>query len=296
MELRHLEYFVAVAEEGSFTRAAQRLHVVQSGVSASIKALERDLGARLLDRDSKRVQLTDAGTALLPRAREAIDAVQAARDAVGEVEGGLSGTLRIGTLTSVPIIDLPALLGRYHREHPGVTIKLTAAPSGSAGLAAAITDGTLDLAFVSLADGVPGARLRQLASIRLDLVVPAAHPLATRRRVRLADLADQPFIDFPVGYGNRTVTDRAFATAGLSRQVAIEITDIATGAAYIRHGVGLALLPRFIVSGQEDLRSILVTGADLQWPLSVAVPGHRRLSAATRTLLELITQAAITHG
>ena len=101
MELRALDYFVVVAEERNFTRAAARLHVVQSGVSATIKALERELGAELLARTSRRVELTDAGTALLPKARAALEAAQAARDAVDEARGGVRGTLRIGTMTSV---------------------------------------------------------------------------------------------------------------------------------------------------------------------------------------------------
>src|SRR3954469_507874 len=124
MELRHFEYFVAVAEERSFTRAAARLHVVQSGVSAVIKALERELGAELLERTSKRVALTDAGEALLPRARAALDAARAARGAVDEVRGGVRGTVRIGTLTSVGMIDVPALLGRFHRAYPEVRLQL----------------------------------------------------------------------------------------------------------------------------------------------------------------------------
>src|SRR3954466_3144747 len=134
MELRHFEYFVAVAEERSFTKAAVRLHVVQSGVSAVIKSLERELGAPLLERTSKRVALTDAGEALLPRARAALDAAQAARDAVDEVRGGLRGTLRIGTRNGVAEIDVAALLGTFHRTHPGVALQLTVSPRGSVGL------------------------------------------------------------------------------------------------------------------------------------------------------------------
>ena len=95
VELRHLEYFVAVAEERNFTRAAARLNIVQSAVSAAIKSLERELGAPLLERTSKRVALTDAGLALLPKARATLDAARDAREAVDEVRGGLRGTLRI---------------------------------------------------------------------------------------------------------------------------------------------------------------------------------------------------------
>ncbi|WP_329138811.1 LysR substrate-binding domain-containing protein [Streptomyces sp. NBC_01476] len=293
MELRQLEYFVAVAEELNFTRAAERLHVVQSGVSATLKALERELGVPLLDRSSRRVALTDAGAALLPKARAALDAVEDARDAVGEVAGGLRGTLRIGTLTSIAVIDLPALLGRYHRLHPRVALRLTAAPSGSGGLAAALAEGALDLAFVSLPGQPPaGVRLRELASAPMDLVVPAGHRLAERTSVALTELAGEWFVDFPAGYGNRTVTDRAFAAAGLDRQVAIEITDIATAAAFVRQGLGIALLPRFIVPRRDDVRQLTVTGADLRWPLSLAVSRNRRLGAAAQALVAMATGAA----
>ncbi len=136
MELRHLEVFVAVAEELSFTRASNRLHLVQSGVSSAIKALERDLGAKLFDRDRHRVVLTDAGQVLLPEARATLAAAQAARDAVSEAQGGLRGTVTVGTMLSTGPLDLPGLLGRFHRAHPGWPCGCAfppAAPPGSPG-------------------------------------------------------------------------------------------------------------------------------------------------------------------
>lgn len=248
MELRQLECFVAVAEEKNFTRAAARLHIVQSAVSATIKALERELGAPLLDRNSKRVLLTDAGAALLPRARATLDAAREAADAVAEVRGGLRGTLRLGTLTSVRLIDLPGLLGEFHRRHPGVLLQTSASQSGSQGLVDALLDRRLDLAFVSLpGPPPPGLTLIDLASSVLDLVVPAGHPLADRDSVPLAELAGLDFVDSPAGYGNRAVVDRAFAAASLGRRVAVEITDIGTGVDFVRNGLGVALLPRYVL-------------------------------------------------
>lgn len=291
MELRHLEYFVAVAEEENFTRAAARLHIVQSAVSAAIKTLERELGVALLDRNSKRVLMTDAGGALLPRARVALDAARDARDAVDEVRGGLRGVLRIGTMTSIRLIDMPALLGEYHRRYPGVQLRTSAAPSGSQGLVEALIDRRLDLAFVSQ----PGVRtasiaVRDLASSVLDLVVPLDHPFADRATVGLAELADLDFIDSPLGYGNRTVADRAFEAAGLRRFVSIEISDVATGVAYVQHGLGVALLPRFVLGEAADVQVKTVTGGDLNWPLSVATSSDRSPSAAVSALLELIDE------
>ena len=291
MELRHLEYFVAVAEERNFTRAAARLNIVQSAVSAAVKALERELGAALLDRNSKRVLLTEAGTALLPRARIALDAARDAQDAVDEVRGGLRGTLRIGTMTSIRLINMPALLGEYHRRHPGVQLRTSAAPSGSKGLIEALAERRLDLAFVSQPGPRPsGIAIRDLASSVLDLVVAADDPLARQSTVSLPQLADRDFIDSPVGYGNRAVADRAFEAANLRRNVSIEISDIATGVDYVRHGLGVAMLPRFVLAGVDDVHVKAVTGADLNWPLSVATPSDRPLSAAASALIGIVEE------
>ena len=292
MELRHFEYFVAVAEERNFTRAAARLHVVQSGVSAVIKALERELGTALLERTSKRVVLTDAGEALLPRARAALDAVRAARDAVDEVRGGLRGTLRIGTLTSVGMIDVPALLGRFHRSHPDVQLRLAVSSQGSVGLLEGLVDGSIDLAIASVPGRPPaGVHVRQTHHEQLHLVLPEGHRLALAGEVRIEDLAGEAFVDFPEGYGNRFVVDRAFAAAGLQRHVAIQVMDIASGAGFVREGLGVSFLPRFAVPDERGLVVRPLAGSDLDWPLGVAVSALRAPSAATRALIEMIEKA-----
>jgi DNA-binding transcriptional LysR family regulator len=289
VELRHLEYFVAVAEERSFTVAAARLHVVQSAVSAGVKALERELAERLLDRTPRRVDLTDAGAALLPKAQATLDAARDARDVVAEVRGGLRGTVRVGTMTSVGLLDVPGLLGEFHRRHPGVLLRLTAAPSGSRGLVDALIERRLDLAFVSWpGQPPPQLQLTELARAPMVLVLPVGHPLAGRAEVPITDLADLDFIDSPIGYGNRGVADRAFESAGIRRRVSIEITDIATATTYVRNGLGIALLPRFAIGSEPGVVALPVAGAGLEWPLSLAAPKDRALSSATRALLELI--------
>jgi DNA-binding transcriptional LysR family regulator len=288
VELRQFEHFVAVAEEASFTRAAARLHVVQSAVSATIKSLERELGMSLLERNSRRVLLTDAGAALLPRAHATLDAAREAADAVAEVRGGLRGTLRLGTMTSVGLIDLPALIGEFHQRHPCVLLQLSVAPSGSQGLVDALLERRLDLAFVSVPRPRPaGITLTDLTTSVLDLVVPADHPLAKRRTVPITELAGLDFVDSPVGYGSRSVADRAFAAASVARRVAIEITDIAAGVAFVRSGLGLALLPRFALGQAEGIATLTVDGADLDWSFSLAVPSERTPSAAARAMIAM---------
>jgi DNA-binding transcriptional LysR family regulator len=289
MELHHLEYFLAVAEERNFTRAADRVHVVQSAVSAAVKSLEHELDSRLLERTPKRVVVTDAGRALLPKARATLDAARDARDAVDQVRGGLSGTLRIGTMTSVNVVNIPVLLGNYHQSHPGVDLQLTVAAEGSRRLAEGVADGDYDLALVALPGAPPaGVTIHELTSMRLHLVVSADHPIARRDRTSITRLGSETFIDFPSGWGNRTVTDRAFDSAGITRRVALEIANIAEGAEYVRQGLGIVFLPEFVLPDRNGLAVVPVAGADLRLPVSLATPSGRTLSAAARALIEMI--------
>ena len=151
VELHQLAYFVAVAEERSFTRGAARVHVVQSAVSASISRLERELDSLLFDRSGRQIALTDAGAALLPEARATLAASQAARDAVDQVRGGLRGTVTVGGMLSTGPVDLSAVLGRFHAQHPEVAVRLRQASGGSSENVKALRDGTVDLALVGLA-------------------------------------------------------------------------------------------------------------------------------------------------
>jgi DNA-binding transcriptional LysR family regulator len=286
VELRHLEYFVAVAEELSFTRASRRLHVVQSGVSSAIQGLERELGAALFDRDRHRVTLTEAGRALLPEARATLAAAQAAADAVAEATAGLRGTLSIGTMISTGPVDVPALLGRFHEQHPGVLVRLRVVPGGSAELAREVISGGLDLALLSLPGEPPaGLAVRPLAHEPLVLICAAKHPLAREEAVPLEALADEAFIDFPPGWGTRAVVDRAFAAAGIDRQVSFEVADYATAAGLVGNGLGVAFVPRSAAAGLDGVARVRVDSAALNWRILVATSGTRRPSAAARALL-----------
>jgi DNA-binding transcriptional LysR family regulator len=292
VELRHLEYFVAVAEELSFTRASRRLHVVQSGVSSAIQGLERELGATLFDRNRHRVTLTEAGLALLPEARATLAAAQAAADAVAEAAAGLRGTLSIGTMISTGSIDVPALLGRFHEQHPAVLVRLRVMPGGSADLAREVASGGLDLALLSLpGDAPPGLTVRPLAQEPLMLICAAKHPLANAEAVRLDALANETFVDFPVGWGTRAVVDRAFATAGIDRQVSFEVADYTTAAGLVATGLGVAFIPASTALGLAGLARVPVEGAAMNWRILVATSATRRPSAAARAFLaELLAQ------
>ena len=291
MELRQLEHFIAVTEESSFTRAAQRLHVVQSTLSVSIQALEREVGAQLLERTTHRVRLTDAGRALLTEARNALAAVDAARDAVAAVRGGTRGTIRIGIMNSLRLIDLAAVLTRFHEERPGVQIVPHTATGGSAELIAWVLDGTLDLAFTALPGPYPsGLAVRPLASESLLLACPDDHPLAARARVGLAELHAERFIDFPVGWGTRASVDRAFEQAGVRREIAVEVSDVPTAVELVRAGFGCALLSQSLTAGA---RPVVLRPLDPSpsFEVSLVTPTGRRMSAAATALLDLLTAA-----
>jgi DNA-binding transcriptional LysR family regulator len=292
MELRHLEYFVAVADERSFTRAAEQLHVVQSGVSAGVKALEREMGTPLLERTSRRVSLTSAGTALLPKARSALDAARDARDAVDAVRGGLGGVLRIGALSSlISLVDIPALLGRFHERHPAVRIELITNAHGSAGLLEQLLAAELDIALVSLPDGAPPHIVEHVVISRpLQLVVPTGHPLQDSKAVRLDQLADQPFIDCPEGWGIRSVVDHAFRAAGVARTVSHQVTDIGLAADLVRHQLGVAILPEFAAHTGAGLRTIEICDVALRWPLAVVTSDTRAVRAPAATLIQQLSE------
>jgi len=286
MEFRQLEYFVAVAEELSFTRGSRRAHVVQSAISAAIGKLERELGEELFDRSGQQIALTAAGQALLPQARSILDAVQGARDAVDQARGGLRGTVAIGTMLSTGPVDLSRILGRFHATHPGVRVRLHQTFTGSAGNVQAVLDGTVDLALVSVLGRPPaGVTLRALATERLCLVCSPDDPLARSTGLALADLSDATFIDFPVGWGTRAIVDHAFAAAGHTRAVPFEVADYSAGAGLVRQGLGVSFVPATAAEAMTDLHHLEIGGLELLWTISLATATTRRLSAAARALL-----------
>ena len=290
MELRHLAHFLAVAEERSFTRAAERVHLVQSALSVSIRSLERELGVALFDRTTHRVELTPAGQVLVPEARRTLAAAEAACDAVASVEGGLRGTVRIGIMHSLSLIDLAALLTEYHRQRPGVTLVPSAAPGGSAELAHEVAEGRLDLAFAALPDGYPpGLDVRPLASEAMQLACPPDHPFPGRRPIALAELDGRRFIDFPNGWGTRLSVDRLFLQAGLHREIVVEVADIPNVIDLVRAGFGFAFLAPSTVPGRRlTLRAVEPAP---NFTVSLVTSSTRPLPAAARALVELVVAA-----
>lgn len=293
MELRHLEYFVAVAEEEHFTRAAERLRLAQSGLSASIRSLERELGAPLFVRSTRRVALTEAGRALLAEARRTLASVAAARNAVAAVQGLLRGTVSIGTEQCLAVIDLPTALSRFRAVHPGVEVRLR--QGGSSGLLEEVRTGGLDLAFVALSGGraPAGVGLTPLTTEPMMLVCHPGHPLAAHEAVDWSALADEIFVDFHPDWGARQVTDRAFGAAGLERHVAVEVNDVHSLLDFVAADLGVALVPRPIAyKKNKKVVAVPLRATAPEWVVSVAVPSNGPANPATDALLAIAHESA----
>ena len=244
METRQLEYFVAVAEELSFTRAAARVFAVQSSVSAGVRALEAELGARLFERTRRTVALTSQGEALLPRARAVLDAVDEARAAVAPGPHLVRGTVRLGVFTNLGYLGLPRVLAAFRERHPGVELRLTPSPAGSTGLGEDVRRGVVDVAFTGLdPQDHPGLRYTRLTSAAFVAVLPTGHALAGAASVAPVDLADERVVTTPRGFGNRVVAERAFAHAGVAPRADTEVADVGDLPAFVAAGFGVAVVP-----------------------------------------------------
>lgn len=259
MELQQLRYVLAVAETRNFTRAAERCFVVQSALSHQVKTLEQELGVTLFARTSRRVELTDAGAAFLPAARASLEAAARAAADAAATTGQIRGTLRVGAVPTVTAIDIPAALGTFHHAHPAVHITMRTA--GSDELVEALSVGDLDAAVLGLRDTTTPTRVRtvELARERLVAVLGADHSLARRRRLRLADLADETFADFPASTPGRDQSDLAFRAIGVSRRVVFEVTSTDLTVDLVEHGLAVALLPPASVPARPGLVTVPVT-------------------------------------
>jgi DNA-binding transcriptional LysR family regulator len=285
MELRQLEYLVAVAEEASFTRAAERLHVAQPGVSAQIRRLEAELGQTLLDRVGG-VRPTAVGAAVLPHARAALAAVAGVRDAVDEVAGLVRGHASMGVVTSYSAPDVPALLASFRHRHPGVDISLT--EGGSDALVEGLRDGSLDLALVSLPAVEPaGLQTRVVSDEAFVAAVAHTDPLAGRRSIGLRALRDVPLVCLPHGTGLRSRLEAACLGLGFRPRVAFEAGDPGVLAQLAARGLGVAILPQSLAEARAgELHAIAITRPALRGTLVLAWRAGGPASPAGRALVE----------
>jgi DNA-binding transcriptional LysR family regulator len=283
MDLRQLEYFVAVAEERNFTRAAERVRISQSGVSAQIRQLERELGAELFDRSTRTATLTVAGKAALDHARAALASANAVGQAVGEVTGLIRGRLTVGMVIGCTVTPLFDALASFHRAHPGVEVSLL--EDNSDRLVGAVRDGTTDVALVGTATATPeGLEAVTITSERLVAAVPPDHPLTTLRRVTLRDLCDHPLVCMPPGTGLRAVFDRACAAQDLHPVIGLRASAADAIADLAARGLGVAVLSESMADHHRDRLTALPI-ADVTAPALLCLVWRSGAGPALRALL-----------
>ncbi|MFF9315107.1 LysR family transcriptional regulator [Streptomyces sp. NPDC004684] len=283
MELRQLEYFVAVAEERNFTRAAERVHISQSGVSAQIRQLERELGAELFDRSARAVTLTVAGKAALEHARAALAAAGAVGQAVDEVTDLIRGRLTVGMVIGCTVTPLFDALAAFHQAHPGVEITLL--EDSSDRLVEGVRTGAVDLALIGASATTPdGLDALTIISERLVAAVPAGHPLARRRRVVLRDLVAHPIVCMPPGTGLRAVFDQACAAQNLQPAIALQASAADAVADLAARGLGVAVLSESMAAGHGDRLTARIL-ADVETPALLALIWRSAYHPAVRELL-----------
>ncbi|MDA5280137.1 LysR family transcriptional regulator [Streptomyces sp. Isolate_45] len=289
MEIHQLRYLAAVVDEGTFTAAAARLHVSQSGISTQVGKLERELGQRLLERSGRRVRLTAAGEAVLPLAREALATLDSIEHTAAEFAQAVRGRVRLGMITgcSIPgFLDAVAELGS---AHPGIVLSLHEGDSRA--LRSRVLARSLDLALVAFAGRAePELDVDVIVDEPIAVVVPEGHPLA-RIPVRLADVQEEKVLCLPHGTGIREAYERSCLRVGIEPRVDIEASSPQTLLGLARRGAGVAVLSPSSGTA-EGMRPVAITDAETRACLGLAIRPDLRSPAALLTLAGL--RAALT--
>lgn len=289
MELRHARYVLALAEERHFGRAAARVHVAQPALSQQVKQLERELGIELFRRTTRRVELTEAGRRFVEHARGIVAGVQRAQDDMALLATGRAGRVSVGFIGTATYDVLPRVAREVRRALPDLDLQLRGEVL-SPRLVAGLADGTFDLGLLRpdpLADGL--LTVRSLRSERLVAVLPAVHPLAGRRRIRLAELADEAFVVHPSGHRS-SLHERvlsACADAGFEPASLVEVAETATMVVFVAAGLGVALVPEPVRSlGLEGVSYVALTDPPT---IDLALAGRREeTSPAVGNVAEVI--------
>jgi DNA-binding transcriptional LysR family regulator len=278
VELRNIRHFLALAEERHMTRAAARELIVQSGLSSSIAALERDVGAPLYIRNSRPIELTAEGEALIPYARKVLAAAEEADRVVREVHGAVSGQLTLGVFPAgADACPLAAWLGEFTETHSRVRVRVVRLP----GTEFSLGPGALDVVIAASAGVAPGPYdVTPLSEDRVVLVAGPKHPLAGSV-ARLGSLAGLAFVETPDGWPVRQLTDDLFAGAGLTRETIFESEEWPMLLDLVRTRQALAFVPED-VAASSGLPAVAIEDVRLTRRVELVVPRGQALSPAAR--------------
>lgn len=274
MDLRHLRYFLAVAEHRNFTQAAAALHMTQPPLSRAISELEAEVGAKLLERTTRRVRLTAAGEVFRTHARSVLEALDTAKHDAARADSGHIGHLAVGFTGSVTYELLPRIVRHFRDVSPGVTLDLQG-ELFTPEQARRIADGRLDVGILRPPTTSPDLEVRSLRSEPLVALLPEDHPLAHHSQVELSELADEDFVSYPSRW--QSVLDRTIREAcwdaGFQPRIVQEVHETFTLVCLVAAGLGVALVP-------ESVRHLHVTGVAYR-PLTDATK-HADLAIAWR--------------
>lgn len=292
MELRQLQYFVAVAEEQHFTRASERVLVAQPAISQQIRRLEAELGETLFDRDRRHVRLTAAGHALLPHARATLAAAGRAQAAVRSLSGLVAGELTVGAFEGAPEGLLAGVLGQFRRAHPAVWVRVR--EDYATDLLAAVRNGELDAAITALPDNrkpPPGLCITDLITEPVVLATSLDHPLAGRDEIPLAELREELMVALVSESTQRAHVERACRKAGFAPRVTAECRHLGLLWELVEQGIGVAAIPRSAPHSDRRVALIPIVRPRLQIRIVIA-SGPDIPSPATRAFLDIATQQA----
>lgn len=289
MEIRQLRAFVAIAELGTFTAAALRVHVTQAAISMQIRQLENELNARLFVRAPRRVMLTEAGEQLLHRARQILRDHDAALDEIAELAGAERGRLRIGSASAMVTTDiLPRLLQEVRKQHAGAEVSVVSGTSEA--LVQQILAGEVDLAFVSLPVEARGINTERLSEDQLVAIASPRHKLARQRTISPYTLAGEKLILGERGGNTRRLIDQFFAQAGVTLQVSMELSRQAAIRRMVEEDMGVGIVPlQSVVEEVERGRLVRwwIEGAQINWELGIARLSGGYESPITQTFIKL---------
>jgi len=292
MEMRQLRYLVALADERHFTRAAAHLHIAQPALSQQIRRLEDEVGVALVDRTTRHVSLTAAGSLLVARARRALSEVDAATAELSELAGVRTGRVVIGAMRSTGPFDLSALLAAFHARHPGIELVVREEPSEL--MLQRLHGDELDVAFLSVnrLDAGPDISLHPLLDEPLVALLAPSHRLAGRRRLDMYELREERFVVFGEGGSLRRIVVQGAREAGFEPALAFESTERERIRAMAARGLGVALLPASEADHEgPPIAVVPVRHPVLTRDVTLAWRAQRRHSPAARAFLDLAVTA-----
>jgi len=272
VEIRQLRAFVAIAESGTFTAGALRVHVTQAAISMQIRQLETEIGAKVFVRAPRHVILTEAGEQLLRRARHILREHDAALDEIAELAGAERGRLRIGSASAMVLTEqLPSILKELRKQHPAADIAVTSGTSEV--LVDQILAGEVDIAFVSLPVDVRGIKTERLSEDQLVAIASPRHKLAKQRTISAYTLAGERLILGERGGNTRRLIDQFFAQAGVSLRVAMELSRQQAIKRMVEEDMGVGIVPLQSVKDEVDKGKLIrwwIEGAQINWELGIA--------------------------